>query len=124
MKASAIPGKKKRMQAGVCAYCERRVFPNNHVEARNNPACRATRDHVEPQLLGSTKPRDENLVVACYECNSVKGHYPLEPFLFFLRAHKGTPKFNVVEFRRFIYGLTMAGFVAAKAVAENDRRAA
>lgn len=124
MSAPIIPGKNKRLKAGICAYCQRKVFPGGSHQAINNPACRATRDHVEPQLIGSTKPRDQNLVIACQECNSVKGHYPVEPFLFFLRAHKGTPKFNPVDFRRFVYELTMAGFVAAKAVAEDSRRAA
>lgn len=120
----AIPGKHKRLKSGVCAYCARRVFPGNSQEARNDPNCRATRDHVEPQLLGTGMLRDGNLVIACRECNEIKGHYPVEPFLFFLKAHKGTPRFNAVEFRRFIYELALAGFAAAIAVAESERRAA
>ncbi|MCJ2085051.1 hypothetical protein MKK88_03450, partial [Methylobacterium sp. E-005] len=45
--------------------------------------------------------------------------YPLEPFMFFLAAYRGTPKFNMGEFRRFVYDLTLAGFKAARVVALN-----
>jgi hypothetical protein len=117
MNMHVIPGKKRKLSRGVCAYCDRRVFPANSPEAKANKACQATRDHIEPQLLGTVRDRNENLVIACFECNSIKGHYPLEPFMFFLAAYRGTPKYNMLEFRRFVYDLTLAGFKAARVVA-------
>lgn len=122
MQHHPIPGKGKRLRAGVCAYCDRRVFPNSSPEARANPACRATRDHIEPRLVKGNADRDQNLVIACLACNRIKAHYPLEPFMFFLHTHKGTPKFNATEFQRFIYDLTLAGFKMARRVAIEARK--
>lgn len=107
------------MSGGKCHYCGTRVHPPGSTEAIANPAARATRDHVIPQLFGNPVDAAEisssqNVVVACNLCNNVKGGYPAEPFRFFLDATRGTSRFNHAEFKKFIFGLALAGFMAAR----------
>lgn len=103
-------------RSGACAYCERPVFPAGSPEVRADPTCQATKDHVLPQIWhdsGNGVRSVANSVTACVGCNGVKGHYPEEPFRFFLAETRGTPRFNHAEFRRLIFGLALAGFKAA-----------
>jgi hypothetical protein len=115
---------KRKLPPGTCTYCGCRTFSANSAEGRAQPMRVSTRDHIEPQVLGLHTATPANIVIACCGCNVIKAHYPAEVFRYFLKHHYGTPKFTGVEFRRFIYALTMAGFVAARAVAINDREAA
>lgn len=105
------------MSGGKCHYCGTRVHPPGSQEAIANPNCRATRDHVLPQFFRATDAEvidgQPNVVVACNLCNNVKGGYPAEPFRFFLVATRGTARFNNVEFKKFIFGLALAGFRVA-----------
>jgi len=103
---------------GRCAYCASPVYPAGSAEALNNPNAMATRDHVVPQFF-ATSCNDRiyaptNKVVACRLCNSVKGGYPADIFRFYLAETRGTPRFNATEFKRFIFGLALAGYHAAR----------
>jgi hypothetical protein len=104
--------------AGKCHYCGSRIYPPGSTEAIANPQARATKDHVLPQFFRSTDADEieskQNIVPACNLCNNVKGGYPAEPFEFFLRETRGTARFNNVEFKKFIFGLALAGFRAAR----------
>lgn len=113
-----------RLPASSCAYCGRRTFPGNSLEAKANPKCISTRDHIVPQIMGSKALLPANVVVACKGCNEIKGHAPAEPFRYFVAQYHGTSKFTHAHFHRFIHDLTLAGFVAARAVAIAERRSA
>lgn len=102
---------------GSCAYCGRRVFAAGTPEVRADPTCLTTKDHVLPMLFGQPGngvTAAVNIVTACSGCNNVKGSYPEEPFRYFLAETRGTPRFNHAEFKRFIFGLALAGFRAAR----------
>ena len=102
----------------ACKWCGSAVFPAGSSDAIAHPNQRATRDHVRPQFFRtlSCKAVDhtDNIVVSCALCNNVKGGYPHEPFVFFLKATRGTPLFSPAEFKKFIFGLSLAGFKAAR----------
>jgi hypothetical protein len=93
------------------------VYPAGSPEALADRGVLATKDHVYPQIFKTEADRrvrqSINIVTACQACNSVKGHYPPEPFKFFVKHCRGTPRFTHGEFRKFIYGLALAGFRAA-----------
>lgn len=51
-------------QGGICAYCPKALQSGNH----------GTLDHVKPKSKGGGKDM-ENLVLACPECNALKGWF-------------------------------------------------
>jgi hypothetical protein len=54
----------------VCAYCARRVSPED-----------ITLDHVTPRRGQTAYDRRDNLVLACQRCNGVKADTPILAFL-------------------------------------------
>ena len=110
-------GSAHRLRRNCCAYCGDRVFPAGSPEVLANPLCQATKDHVLPQIFrapGNGITTVANIVSACRGCSEVKGPYPTEPFRLFLAETRGTPQFTHAEFRKFIFGLALAGFHAAR----------
>lgn len=63
-------------QLHLCVYCSRSLLPAEGQWDR----LQATVDHVVSRADGGTDERD-NLVAACYSCNSSKREQPLLVFL-------------------------------------------
>lgn len=114
-----------RQKGETCHYCGTRVFPPGSPEVLANKNVMATRDHVFPQIWRTATcdhvDQPGNTVIACALCNNVKGGYPHEPFMYFLRQHGGTRLFNPIEFKKFIFGLALAGFRAAMREAKRQQ---
>lgn len=96
----------------TCLYCNVAVHRLMHGFNQYDPKTRKTKDHYYPQHIAGT---DEvvngmvNKVIACEECNQVKGHNPPEIFLVFVKAYKGTDQFTRRHFDKFCYMLALAG---------------
>jgi len=67
-------------QGWRCAYCGERMYAPSHIQdggpplnTRERRLRRATVDHIIPKKHGGTDAI-ENLVAACNECNSKRGH--------------------------------------------------
>jgi 5-methylcytosine-specific restriction endonuclease McrA len=60
---------------GFCAYCDKKLDIT-----KTNTHDAPTIDHVVPKYHGGTN-HPANLVCACNECNTRKGHMPLSQFL-------------------------------------------
>ncbi len=89
--------------------------------ARDLECARRTRDHTIPSSLGGIR-----VVLSCEGCNSIKKDAPEKVFRFFVSCNidlfrgmtVGTRGHVQRRFCRFVYDLTLAGFVAAKALAQ------
>ena len=55
----------------TCFWCQRWTFEPS--EAPGDPKRRRTLDHFVPSSLGGAD-EDDNLVIACYDCNSERGN--------------------------------------------------
>lgn len=58
-----------------CAYCGRRVFET----VPDSSPVRLTIDHIKPKVKGGTN-HIQNLILACRECNQLKGDMKLRTF--------------------------------------------
>ena len=68
---------------GPCHYCEVMTYGTISTAARYDPNRMATRDHIIPLFLGGSK--DGDMVLACWSCNSARGHIPYEVYVYFMR---------------------------------------
>jgi hypothetical protein len=107
-----------------CHYCQRRVYPAGSHEVIAMPGCRATKDHVIPKSLGIVADEDrQRTVIACEDCNNIKGDAPVDQFVFWLaQGIKGERSKRARHFREFRALLSVAGFEAAKREALQARR--
>lgn len=68
-------------QRGICAYCKRPMLdPRWHLQRTPIQDDWPTRDHFIPIADGGTD-NDDNIVIACYQCNNAKGNTPAEEFI-------------------------------------------
>ena len=72
-----------------CYYCNLRVIVKS---MRNEHTMLATRDHVVPKSRGGTDAI-ANIVMACANCNGVKGSMTGTEFIYFLNTSKFHPTF-------------------------------
>lgn len=75
-----------KRQKGCCAYCKRGLVISKNREAGKLKPNEATLDHVMPKHSGWERAGNE--VVACHECNHLKG--PLDGKTF--RELRGHPE--------------------------------
>jgi hypothetical protein len=95
----------------ACFYCGRAVYPVNSHQVKANRCCQKTRDHYFPQLHGS---RPNNVVVACWGCNNLKGEYPPDVFEYYIRHKKEkSPERMKKEFSILCFELARFGLIAA-----------
>ena len=100
-----------------CHYCAREVFEAGSVGAEEYPRQLRTRDHVNSSSSGKKIDHQSNIVVACFECNTLKADTPYEVFTYYLRqvgVRHGLS--NQKAYRKFCYDLMRAGFAAAFAL--------
>jgi 5-methylcytosine-specific restriction endonuclease McrA len=65
----------------TCPYCNRPIYAGGQWGKAT-----ATVDHIEPRIAGGSDER-ENLVIACYSCNSAKGEMSLLIFMLLRPRH-------------------------------------
>ncbi len=63
-----------------CCYCGHAMIRHKHIDGAPMPRNAATKDHLEPRFYGGVTTT-ENLIAACYQCNSLRGE--LEALAFF-----------------------------------------
>lgn len=113
----------KSHQVGRCAHCGTMTYGHGTPEVRINPGCKATRDHIIPRATGLNAPgRPHATVLACEDCNQIRGDAPVDVFRFWLRKNTtgtGARKARMQAFRQFRLALEMCGF---NAVTSDARR--
>ena len=110
----------------TCSYCGRITYAEtlNQAHANDRECARRTRDHVVPSSIGGTR-----LVICCDGCNNTKGDTPEAVFRFFVKENlslfqnmTGSSSSSIRQrYKKFVYELTLAGFVAAKALARTKK---
>lgn len=55
-----------------CCYCGHHTKTQPHLEGRPPPPNIPTKDHLEPCIYGG-KTNEENLLIACRQCNNLRG---------------------------------------------------
>ena len=109
-----------------CHYCNRMTFSETAEQAAQNlrHCARRTRDHTVPNSLGGTR-----IVLSCDGCNNIKNDSPYQVFKFFVASRPN--EFRVMntqtreilrkDYNKFVYNLTLSGFVASRAIAIRER---
>lgn len=62
-----------------CCYCGHHMIRHVHFDYFPTPPNAATKDHVKPRVYGG-ETTWENMVAACYQCNTLRGEVPAETF--------------------------------------------
>ena len=109
-----------------CRYCNRMTFSETAEQAATNQrhCARRTRDHTVPNSLGGMR-----IVLSCDGCNNIKNDSPYQVFRFFVASRPNEFKIMTAETReilrkeysKFVYNLTLSGFVASRALAIRER---
>lgn len=74
---------------GMCFYCRRAVSVPSYLPGQALTAHHATVDHDIPKCrIGYITPMKNNLVLACRECNNLKGDMTGTEFIQFRRDKK------------------------------------
>lgn len=66
---------------GMCTYCGIDMFPHGSPQARIDPHCQLSRDHIMPVSLGGKGSRT---VKACVGCNGMRGNANVAVFEYFM----------------------------------------
>jgi len=75
-RANHLKEEKIRMGSLICRYCGKRDLLKE-VPDKSKRAMQATLDHIVPLSKGGDKFSKDNIVIACYPCNSKKKNNPM-----------------------------------------------
>lgn len=105
-----MPSPLKLAHGRPCPYCNRQM-------ERRHPRLAPSRDHVIPESKGGKEK-----IIACVQCNGIKGDMMLEVWEAFMAANPGWWLLSLRELRaRRRMGFNTPGFKPAKQRASRER---
>jgi hypothetical protein len=78
-----------------CFYCERILTKEPGDNFR-------TKDHIIPKSQGGRGQRGVNVVICCYQCNSIKKDYSIEFFIALIKEFGHTKGYTNEQVQRII----------------------